>query len=146
MSKTLSYKTFTVLNKMIGADTPDDKVSITEIDKGSEKFSYQYLKSLVQGKSKLVLITIAEQWVCFTMKRYLKKNYAVDYDTRLAVSVNSSVKTQFKECAAFLNMTEADCLHHLLKKFISDTVDYAAGYCSSEYELAFEDARKMLQI
>ena len=78
------------------------------------------------------------------MKRFLKKNYAVEYDTHLAVAVNGAFKSQSKECAAYLNMTEADCLHHLLKNFISDTVDYAAGYCSSEYELAFEDAKKMV--
>lgn len=59
MNKPLPYNLFTELNNKIG-DTPADKITITEINKGSEQFTYKYLKSLVEGKSKLVLITITE--------------------------------------------------------------------------------------
>ncbi|MEW8611817.1 MAG: hypothetical protein AB2610_01540 [Candidatus Thiodiazotropha sp.] len=59
MSNPLPYNLFTELNNKIG-DTPADKITVTEINRDSEQFTYKYLKSLVEGKTKLVLITIAE--------------------------------------------------------------------------------------
>ena len=47
MTKPLAYNVFTELNEKIGVDTPAEKITITEINRGSEKFTYKYLKSLL---------------------------------------------------------------------------------------------------
>ncbi|MES9964827.1 MAG: hypothetical protein ABW116_14960 [Candidatus Sedimenticola sp. 20ELBAFRAG] len=58
MSKPLTFDIFTELNQKIGPDTPEENITITEINKGSEKFTYKYLKKLFAGKSKIVIVTV----------------------------------------------------------------------------------------
>lgn len=58
MSKPLAYNVFKELNEKIGPDTPEENITITEINKGSEKFTFKYLKSLFQNKSKIVVVTV----------------------------------------------------------------------------------------
>lgn len=58
MTKPLTYNIFTELNEKIGVGTPEDKITITEINRGSEQFTFKYLKKLVAGKSKIVLVTV----------------------------------------------------------------------------------------
>lgn len=78
------------------------------------------------------------------LKRYTKPT-PVEYDTRLSTACNSDTKERFKACCDFLDMAPDDTLQIILTDYIENVVEYAAGHCSDEYELVFDDAKKHLQ-
>ena len=77
------------------------------------------------------------------LKRYVKST-PVEYDTRLSIACNSDTKSRFKACAEFLDMAPDDTLQIILTEYIQNVLEYAAGHCSSDYELVFDDAKKHL--
>lgn len=78
------------------------------------------------------------------LKRYTKPQ-PIEYDTRLAIPVNSDTKSRFKACAAYLDMSESDTLQIILQEYIQRVVSFAGENCQPEQEIAFMDAGRMVQ-
>lgn len=60
-----------------------------------------------------------------TLKKYIRSNSEIDFDTRVSIKCNSRTKKWFKACCEFLQMDEPDILDILFKDFVQKVVEYA---------------------